>query len=272
MSGQFWTVAGVAVLVGATAVGLWTAPVVEAPRPPQSEARVSTAVSDTFDGETREALHGEIRAYLLSNPEIVMEMVGLIEARQQADAQAAEIDMVRDNADALFDDGFSYVGGNPEGDITIVEFLDYQCGFCKRAHDEVATLIEQDGNIRYIVKELPILGPMSTTAAQATLAVLENDGPDVYKAFNDALMRFGGRLNDQIIDRLAERSGADVEAMRSDMDSREVERQIAEVRTLAGALNISGTPTFVIGDTVVRGYMPLPRMQETVELVRRVGQ
>src|SRR5690554_6664573 len=108
-------------------------------------------ITDMSDAE-RSALRAEIRAYLLDNPEVIMEAVEVLEQRQ-AEAQArCDVDLVRINAEAIFNDGHSWVGGNPEGDITLVEFTDYRCGFCRRAHDDLTQLLELDGNIRFIVK------------------------------------------------------------------------------------------------------------------------
>ena len=96
--------------------------------------------------------------------------------------------VVRANAKAIFDDGYSWVGGNPEGDITLVEFMDYRCTYCRRAYDEVNQLLETDGNIRFIVKEFPILGEQSTLASQYAVAVMQVYGGDSYELIHDALM------------------------------------------------------------------------------------
>ena len=112
------------------------------------------------------------------------------------------------HADAIFDDGFSFVGGNPEGGVTVVEFLDYQCGFCRRAHPDVAELIASDGDIRWIVKELPILGPGSELAARAAVATLIAEGPERYAALNDRLMRLEGQVDDASLDGALTETGA----------------------------------------------------------------
>jgi protein-disulfide isomerase len=133
------------------------------------------AVSET----ERAALHEEIRAYLLENPEILSEMIALLEQQREEETSADARDLVADNTDAIFDDGFSFVGGNPDGAITVVEFLDYQCTFCRRAHPDLQELLGADGDIRWIVKELPILGPGSELASRAAIAVLISEGPEI---------------------------------------------------------------------------------------------
>jgi len=263
MTGAIGVVAVAALGLGV--YGLQDAEPVVAPTPP-------AATLGLVDDLDREVLQTEIRRYMLENPEIIMEAVQVLEARQTADAQNAELQMVRNSADALINDGYSFVGGNPDGDVTLIEFLDYQCSFCKRAHPEVANLLTQDGNIRLIVKEFPILGPVSEAASRAAMAVLLEQGPELYHEFNDQMMRFPGRLDDTIIDNLAERAGADVAAMRDRMDDRDITQQIAQNKALAEQLQITGTPTFVLGDTMIRGYLPLEQMAEAVRLTRSAAR
>ncbi len=217
-----------------------------------------------FTDEERAQFRAEVRSYLMENPEVIMEAVALLENRE-AEAQAqADLNLVGDNADAIFNDGFSWVGGNPEGDITLVEFLDYRCGYCKRAHNEVAKLLETDGNIRLIVKELPILGEQSVIASRFAIATKQLAGDDSYKAMHDALMELKGEVSLPALRRLATTFGLDVDAIEARMDSDEVTMEIAKTRALAQVLDISGTPTFVMQDELLRGYLPYDQMQALV--------
>lgn len=228
----------------------------------------ATPAAAEFDAAERQAIRDEVRAYLLENPGILSEMVRLLEA-EQAGAQAmADEQLVASHHDAIFDDGFSHVGGNPDGDVTVVEFLDYQCGFCRRAHPEVQELLERDGNIRLITKEFPILGPGSELASRAAIATLIAEGPEAYRELGNALMTREGQITDASLDAILEEAGIDAEAVRAEMDSEEVSRRIAETHILARALGIEGTPTFVIGDRMVRGYLPLEEMENVVEQAR----
>ncbi|MGJ8557048.1 MAG: thioredoxin domain-containing protein, partial [Sulfitobacter geojensis] len=166
----------------------FAAPIVAAALALPATAMDLTELSDAERAQFR----AEVRAYLMENPEVIMEAVDALREKE-ANAQAqADVDLVSVNADAIFDDGYSWVGGNPDGDITLVEFLDYRCGYCKKAHDEVAKLLEKDGNIRLIVKEFPILGDQSVLASRFAVAVKQVAGDDSYKAMNDALMAFRG--------------------------------------------------------------------------------
>ncbi len=218
----------------------------------------------------RADFRAEVRAYLLDNPEILTEMISLLEERQKAAASAGDLELVSANADAIFDDGFSFVGGNPEGSVTVVEFTDYQCGFCKRAHPEVKDLVEQDGDIRLIVKEMPILGPGSELGARAAIATLIEDGPDAYARLNDALMSFEGQVTDESLSEAFATAEVDAQAVRAQMDSDEVTRRLDETRRLADALEISGTPTFVFGNQMVRGYVPVAGMRDLVAELRSI--
>jgi protein-disulfide isomerase len=213
----------------------------------------------------RAQFRAEVRAYLMDNPEVIMEAVELLQSRE-AEAQAqADVNMVSDNAAAIFDDGYSWVGGNPEGDITLVEFLDYRCGYCKRAHGEVAKLLETDGNLRIIVKELPILGEDSVLASRFAIATKQVAGGDAYKAMNDALMAYSGSITVPAMRRIAETLDLDADAIEARMDSEEVTQEIAQTRALAQTLQISGTPTFVVHDEMLRGYLPYDQMRAIVD-------
>jgi protein-disulfide isomerase len=224
-----------------------------------------------FDEGERAAIREEIRAYLLENPEILREMIGLLEAQEagaQADADRAAITA---NDERIFDDGFSFVGGNPEGDTTLVEFIDYQCGFCRRAHPEVQALVDGDGDLRLVTKELPILGPGSELAARAAVATLIAEGSEAYARLNNALLSLEGPVTDASLDAALRDAGLEAAAIRAGMEDDEVTRRLAETRALAQSLGISGTPTFVIGDRLVRGYLPLADMEALIEAARRDG-
>ncbi|MGM0584385.1 MAG: DsbA family protein [Pseudomonadota bacterium] len=217
-----------------------------------------------LDPEDRAVLRAEVREYLLENPEVIMEALQALEARQRDAQTASDQGLVRQHAQAIFDDGHSHVAGNPEGDVTVVEFIDYNCGYCKRAHDDVRKLVETDPGLRYVVKEFPILGPSSITASRAALAARDQQDGRLYMAFNDALMSHEGSLTDAKVWEIAGEVGLDVEALREAAERPEIEDAIRANYELARALKIEGTPTFVIGERLVRGYVPLDRLREAV--------
>ncbi len=239
----------------------FAAPIVAASLALPAAAMDLTELSDAERAQFR----AEVRAYLMENPEVIMEAVDALREKE-ANAQAqADVDLVSVNAKAIFDDGYSWVGGNPEGDITLVEFLDYRCGYCKKAHDEVAKLLKKDGNIRLIVKEFPILGEQSVLASRFAVAVKQVAGDDSYKAMNDALMAFRGDVTPASLRRMASTFGLDMDAIEAVMDSDAVTQEIAETRALAQRLQITGTPTFVMKDELLRGYLPYDQMKALLD-------
>ncbi|MCR8546311.1 DsbA family protein [Salipiger sp. P9] len=234
------------------------------------------ALAQDFDFEAmtpeqRQAFGAQVRAYLMENPEVIMEAVGVLEAKQAEQQAAADDQIVADNADALYRDGYSWVGGNPEGDITIVEFSDYRCGYCRKAFPEVEELVKSDGNIRLIVKEFPILGDASLVSSQFAIATLLEAGPDAYKAMHDALITLEGDPSEPVLRRLAGTLGLDADAIIARMSDEEITRRIQETRSLAARLQINGTPSFVFGGEMLRGYVPLDGMRQLVDELRSKG-
>lgn len=220
-------------------------------------------LTDMSDAE-RSAFGAAVREYLLSNPEVLVEVINLLEQRQNQAQVQGDKDLIAANASALFADGFSFVGGNPDGDITIVEFLDYRCGYCKRAHPEVKALLKQDGNIRYIIKEFPILGEQSTLASRFALSVKITEGDEAYFTVHNALMEANGQVTDGSLRRLARTVGLDVDAVMDGMDNPTIDLILQTNYQLAQVMQITGTPSFVMGNTMMRGYAPLDTMKQVV--------
>lgn len=227
----------------------------------------ATDLQEMNDAE-RAAFHEEVRQYLLENPEVILEAIQVLEQRQaQVEAQS-DLDMVRINFDALANDGYSWVGGNIDGPITVVEFLDYRCSYCKRAHNEVQALLANNDDVRLVVKEFPILGPDSTLAAKAAVSILVEQGKEIYEEFNDLLMRHNGAVNVKTLSKLAKQAGGDADLMVEHMEDELVLQILASNHALGQAMKITGTPSFVIGPEMLRGYMPVAGMQQYVDRAR----
>lgn len=226
-----------------------------------------TAMSD----DERDAFRSEIRSYLLENPEVLMEAIAVLEERE-ANAQAeSDKRLLSELSGQIFEDGRSWVGGNLDGDITLVEFIDYRCGYCKRAHSEVAELISNDGNIRFIIKEFPILGDDSLKSSRFAVATRRVAGADAYKQANDALIELRGGVSDAALKRIAKDLDLDADKIFAEMESPAITEELQANRALAQQLQINGTPTFIIGDELLRGYAPLAQMQRIVEDERAGG-
>ena len=218
-----------------------------------------------MSAEEKAAFGDAVRAYLLENPEVLTEAIEVLKTRQAAAEAVADVELVKANAADLFADTASYTGGNPEGDLTVVEFIDYRCGYCKKAHSEVMDLVNGDGNIRYIVKEFPILSEESATAARFAIATLQVAGPDAYAKVNAGFYEsFRGEVTPDTLSAFADDLGLDAAPILARMEAPEVTKVIEDNHALAQRMQISGTPTFVMGEQMVRGYIPLAHMQQVV--------
>lgn len=231
----------------------------------------TSAFAQGLTDAERTDFRAEVRAYLLENPEVLMEAIAVLESRQVEAETTRDERLATLNADALVNDGFSYEGGNLDGDITIVEFIDYRCSFCRRAHPEVAELISSDGNIRIITKEFPILGEQSVLASQFAVATKIVAGDAAYKQVSDALMNLRSDVTPASLSSLASAFDLDTDAIFAEMESPAVQQVLANNRALGERMQISGTPTFVFGDQMVRGYVDLTQMRAIVEAERADG-
>lgn len=217
----------------------------------------------------REAFGAEVRAYLLEHPEVLIEMSDALQAKQSAAQSAGDASMIAANAAQIFADANSYVGGNPDGSLTLVEFLDYRCAYCRKAHNDVAELVQSDGDIRFVVKELPILGDESVMASRFAIATLQVAGPDAYAKVNAGFYEsFRGDVTMDTLQAYADSLGLDSAPIFAAMTSAEVTKVIEDNHRLAQILQISGTPTFVLGDQMMRGFVPLEEMRIVVSEVR----
>ncbi|MBL4808034.1 MAG: thioredoxin domain-containing protein [Rhodobacteraceae bacterium] len=235
-----------------------------------SFGHAQTTFPDFSDMTTEEsaAFGAAVRAYLLENPQVIMDAVAVLEQREAAAATQSDVSLVQTYAEDLFFDGFSHVTGNPDGSILMVEFQDYKCGYCKRAHAEIQELILTNDDIRLVVKEFPILGAESVLSSRAAVAVLVNEGDDVYAVMSDLLMRFNGPMNEVTLSEMAVEAGADPEQMLAMMNQPVVTQVLQANRLLGQQMQISGTPTFVLGGQMLRGYVPLAQMQILVDDLR----
>lgn len=238
----------IAALLGATAVG-------------------ATDLEAMSDAE-REAFRAEVRAYLMENPEVLMEAIDVLEQRQAVAEVMQDQVLVAANSDAIFASPFDYVGGNPDGDITLVEFLDYRCGYCKRAFPDIEAMLEADGNIRFIVKEFPILGDASLLASRYAIAAKIALGDEAYRALHDAMMVMRAEVSEGSLQATAEGLGLDHAAIVAEINNPQIDATISLNYELARALNISGTPTFVLETGLLRGALPRDQIEAAIATER----
>ena len=218
-----------------------------------------------FTAAQEEAIGQIVREYLLENPEVLVEALNAYEARQQQVAEERQRQAVVAHQSALADDGMSPVLGNPDGDVVIVEFFDYRCPYCKKVADELLETVEKDGGVRLVMKEFPILGPDSIYAARAALAA---DKQGRYKEFHFALMDINGQIDEPAVMAVAKLLDLDIAQLEQDMASDEVELALRRNYELAEALEIGGTPAFVVGDTLVPGAVDMSTLEELIARIR----
>ncbi len=199
------------------------------------------------------------------NPEIVLEAVQIIEERQQADQTVAAEQVLSAERAALEQDPNAPVLGNPNGDVTVVEFFDYNCPYCRRVKPHIEALLAADPNVRVVYREWPILGEGSVFAARAALASRQQGK---YEEFHWAMMEINGRAGEATVIRVAEQVGLDIEQLRRDMDGPEIAEHIETSMRLSRALGFNGTPSFVIGDSLAPGLIEADQMIELVKQAR----
>ena len=200
--------------------------------------------------EQRQAIEGIIHDYLLHNPDVLIEALHGAEDKLNREADANAEKVLSDQRREIFDDPATPVGGNPRGDVTIVEFFDYRCPYCKQVLPSLQALLKEDQKLRFLYKEMPVLGPQSVTAAHAALAA-QRQGK--YEAFHAAMMGTKGQISADTVDKIAEAVDLDVNWLKQDMASPEFLQTLKANVALAHALNIHGTPGFIIGNHIVAG-------------------
>lgn len=210
-----------------------------------------------------------VREYILNNPEIIYEAAQRLQARQRAAELNEAKSTLQARAEEVFRDPESPVGGNPEGDVTIVEFFDYNCPYCRRVGPVMLQAEAADSNLRIVYKEFPILGSNSRFAAKAGLAAHKQEK---YVAFHKALMQIDGTANESKILEVARAVGLDNDQLRKDMEHPAVQAAIDRNSELARALRITGTPGFVIGDQILRGASNLATIQKLIDRARKREQ
>jgi len=207
----------------------------------------------------------QVRNYLLENPKVIREVIERLQVQEAREQAVKKSKNLASYIDELENDGYSFVAGNPDGDVTIVEFFDYRCGFCKRVYADLMKTVDEDGNVRLVLKEFPILGEDSMLATRAALAA---ENQNKYMQYHDNLMKARGGLSRGRILQIAADSGLNTDQLLKDIDDEEISAKIQKTYQLATALNISGTPAFVIGGELTAGAIPASRMKEMIASAR----
>lgn len=219
-------------------------------------------------GTNPAAVEATVRDYLLRQPEVLVEAMQRLQARRNEEAQWALTAVLSELKTELRQDPHSPVGGNPQGDVTIVEFFDYNCPYCKQAHPLIADLMQKDPKLRRVYKELPVLGPGSSYASRFALAV-HLEAPEKYVAFHNALYDIHGEVTQELVWAAVQQLGLDLATIKARADTADVINLIDRNLSLARKLGLQGTPAFVIGDTMFLGYVESPQLVLAIQQARR---
>jgi protein-disulfide isomerase len=231
-------------------------------------AFVVQAQAAEFSKTQKSEIEEIVRDYLTAHPELLQEMAKKLEAKQQAEQADKAKGALASNAKGIFRANGDFVAGNPKGDVTLVEFFDYNCGWCKKGFPEVVTLIKGDPNLRVVMKEFPIFGEDSEYAARAALAANKQGK---YWELHTILFKHEGKVTREVVDQALASLPLDAARLEADIASEETSATLAANQKLAQELGINGTPAFVIGDQLVPGYLPQSELASTIGEVRKAG-
>ena len=225
--------------------------------------------AQSISGSQRTEIEKIIREYLLKKPEVLQEAIAELEKRQAAAEATKHQAAVKDNADEIFNSKHQVVVGNPNGNVTFVEFFDYNCGYCKRAMSDMLTLMKADPNLKIVLKEFPVLGPGSVEAARVAVAArMQDKTGKKYLEFHQKLLSERGHADKARALAVAKDVGFDMARMERDVAGDEVRKSLEESFKLAEKLGLNGTPSYVIGNNVVVGAVGLESLKEKVNTAR----
>jgi protein-disulfide isomerase len=223
------------------------------------------AAPQPFSEAQKAEIQELVRQVLRDHPEIVLDAIETLEAKEAEKKQTTERETLTKRHDDIERDPTDIVAGNPAGDVTLVEFFDYRCGYCKVMIDRLDEVVKGDGKVRLVLKEFPILGPNSTLASRAALASIPQGK---YLAFHDLMMARKGDINEASIMAMAAEAGLDVDKLKEEMKKPEIDQKLARNKELAKALQLDGTPGFVIGKQIIRGALDKDELKKAVGAAR----
>lgn len=225
-----------------------------------------------FTAEQKKAIETMVHGYIVAHPEVLQEAMAELEKRQQTAQEAKQQQALTSEKDRLIGGKNAVVVGNPDGDVTLVEFFDYNCGFCKRALDDVARLIKDDGKLRVVMRDFPVLGPESLEASRVALAAKQQLSGQGAFDYHSRLMAVKGRVGKEQAEAVARDMRLDMARLAKDADSQVVLDALKESRELGDKLGLTGTPSFVIGDTIIPGAVGHDAMAQAIGSVRKCGK
>jgi protein-disulfide isomerase len=220
----------------------------------------------SFTPKQQEAIRKLIKETLMENPGIIADAIDALRMKEDLAAELAAKKALTERKDEIFNDPDSPVVGNAKGDVTIVEFFDYRCPYCKATVDILMEAVKNDGKVKLVLKDFPVLGPESNTAARAALASREQKK---YEEFHKALMHLKEPLTDKSLMKVAAEVGLNVEKLKKDMEDQKIDQILKNNIRLAHDLDVSGTPAFVIGDQLVPGAISAQSLKQLIDQTRK---
>ncbi len=232
---------------------------------------VAPARAGMSDAQKTE-VQGIIRDYLINNPDVLRDALAEMERRQkEADASARQ-KAVSDAAPQIFNSPNQAVLGNPNGKVTLVEFFDYNCGYCKKSLDDIARLVKEDSDLRLVIKDFPVLGPGSIEAAEVATALRKQFSGDKYWQYHYKLLGMKGQVGRAQAISVAKDMGANLDQLNRDLAAPETKSSIQEVMKIADGLQLTGTPSFVLGNDVVIGAVGYDELKSEIDSVKKCGK
>jgi protein-disulfide isomerase len=220
----------------------------------------------------RVEIQGIIKDYLLKNPDVLRDALAEMERKQKADEEAARSKAVADQAPLIFNSPRQAVLGNPNGKVTLVEFFDYNCGYCKKALDDLAKLVKEEPELRVVIKDFPVLGPGSVEAAEVATALRNQLKGDKYWQFHQKLLATKGQVGKAQALAAAKEFGVDMAKLEKDMIDPATHASIQEVMQIADTLQLTGTPSYVVADDVVVGAVGYDALKSKIESIKKCGK
>lgn len=227
----------------------------------------SFSPAQAFSDAEKEEMGQIIREYILENPSIIFEAVEKQRQQESAKAEERTKDFLKNNREALAGKDLPSFGA-ADADVTVIEFMDYNCGYCKRALPDISKLVGDDKSLRFVFHELPVLGPASRTASLWALAAHKQGK---YFEFHSELMKHNGAKTEEELQKLGEKLGLDAAKLKKDAGSQEIQAALDKSKAIADSLGLQGTPAFIVGDQVFRGYIGYDGLLQAIKSERNDG-
>lgn len=222
------------------------------------------ACAANADDLSRDEVEQIVRDYILENPEIISDAIHILQERAENEQAAQQAAALTELQGTLFNNDLDPIGGNPEGSLTLVEFFDYNCGYCKRSNSVLQALIAENPDLRVVYKEWPILSETSALAARVALAVNLNQ-PEYYEALHRAFLDASSLRSEKDVWNVVKKVGADRAVIEPALRAPEVEQHLQQTSVLAQQLGITGTPAFIVGDQILKGAYPQEQIQQAID-------